>query len=177
MLRPFKFTERVIGVKGKKYSDEEKEKAYALYAVNNSYKSTSKALNIPVSTIATWIKNKPPDDKFEKLRTQNKENFIRRAGDIIDKGMSLLDKRFSRALENEEELDRLIDEVLKNDELSQPEKSNLIKTLRSLQLQDVKAITTAIGTIYDKRALAKGESTENSNITFKLPKELNEYAE
>ena len=38
-------------------------------------------------------------------------------------------------------------------------------------------LTTAIGTLYDKRALAKGESTENTKITFDLPQEVNEFAE
>ena len=38
-------------------------------------------------------------------------------------------------------------------------------------------LTTAIGTLYDKRALAKGESTENTRITFDLPPGVDEFAE
>ena len=38
-------------------------------------------------------------------------------------------------------------------------------------------LTTALGTVYDKRALAKGESTENTKITFELPPEVDKYAE
>lgn len=38
-------------------------------------------------------------------------------------------------------------------------------------------LTTALGTVYDKRALAKGESTENTKITFDLPPGVDEYAE
>lgn len=41
----------------------------------------------------------------------------------------------------------------------------------------VNQLTTAIGTLYDKRALAKGESTENTKITFALPSGIEEYAE
>lgn len=41
----------------------------------------------------------------------------------------------------------------------------------------VNQLTTAIGTLYDKRALAKGESTENTKITFDLPPEVDKYAE
>ena len=37
-------------------------------------------------------------------------------------------------------------------------------------------LTTALGTVYDKRALAKGESTENTKITFDLPPEVDEFA-
>lgn len=38
-------------------------------------------------------------------------------------------------------------------------------------------LTIALGTLYDKRALAKGESTENTKITFELPPEVDKYAE
>lgn len=37
-------------------------------------------------------------------------------------------------------------------------------------------LTTALGTLYDKRALAKGESTENSVVRIALAEELKEYA-
>lgn len=40
----------------------------------------------------------------------------------------------------------------------------------------VNQLTTAIGTLYDKRALARGEATENTNVTFKLPPEVEKYA-
>ena len=38
-------------------------------------------------------------------------------------------------------------------------------------------LTTALGTVYDKRALAQGESTENTKITFDLPQGVDEFAE
>ena len=38
-------------------------------------------------------------------------------------------------------------------------------------------LAVVFGTAYDKRALAKGESTENTKITFDLPSEVNEFAE
>lgn len=38
-------------------------------------------------------------------------------------------------------------------------------------------ITTAIGTLYDKRALAKGESTNNDSITIKMSDEIKELSE
>lgn len=37
-------------------------------------------------------------------------------------------------------------------------------------------ITTAIGTLYDKRALAKGESTTNEAITIQMSEELKELS-
>ena len=35
-------------------------------------------------------------------------------------------------------------------------------------------LTTALGTLYDKRALAKGESTNNMEVHIKVPKEVEE---
>lgn len=40
----------------------------------------------------------------------------------------------------------------------------------------VNQLTTVIGTLYDKCALAKGETTQNTKITFTLPEGLSEYA-
>lgn len=40
-----------------------------------------------------------------------------------------------------------------------------------------KDLSTIIGTMYDKQALATGSATENTVIDFKLPQGLNEYAE
>lgn len=151
--------------RGKKYSDEIKEKAYFMYATSGNINEVSKELNVPYATIAGWIKAKARDapDEFDKLRDEKKKDFIEQSSSIIDKGLSILNRRFDRALNQEIELDMLIDEIASsdNDEISPKQKENLIRKIKSLELPDVKALTTAIGTLYDKRALAKGE---NANI-------------
>lgn len=128
-------------MRGKKYSDEIKEQAYALYAVSGNIAEVSKAIGVPANTISTWIKNKPPD-KFDELRDEKKRDFIKQASEIIDIA-----------------LDRL------KTELEDEEKDIPINHL-----------TTAIGTLYDKRALAKGESTDNMSVQIKLPEGADEYA-
>ena len=55
------------------------------------------------------------------------------------------------------------------------EKRRLVAQIRMLQVQKISDITTAIGTLYDKRALAQEDSTEG--FTFKLSDEVMEYAE
>ena len=40
----------------------------------------------------------------------------------------------------------------------------------------VNHLTTVIGTMYDKRALATGESTENTTVEVKLPPGFDDYA-
>jgi hypothetical protein len=78
----------------------------------------------------------------------------------------LLTRRLNRAISDEEELDDLIEEAYfkDNDEMSFTEKSAIITKIKGLQLQNIKDITTAIGTLYDKRALSRGEMTQNVNF-------------
>jgi hypothetical protein len=63
-------------------------------------------------------------------------------------------------------LDAFIDEIwdMDEDELSFKEKDKLVNKIKTLQLQNIKDLTTAIGTLYDKRALSRGEMTQNVNF-------------
>lgn len=165
-------------MRGKKYSDEVKEKAYMMYAVCGNIAEVAKSLKVPANTISVWLKNKRPDE-FDELRAEKKREFVEQSSDIIDKAMTLLERRIDRALEKEAVLDEVIDAIedMGGDELSQKTKQRLIGTIEMLKIQDIRSLTTAIGTLYDKRALAKGESTENTSVTFKLPEGIMKYAE
>ena len=150
--------------RGKGYSQEEKEKAYALYADGESISVISKKLKIPQSTISSWIKNKPSDE-FDELREEKKRArtraFIEQADKIIKDGMELLTARFERALSKEAELDVLLDEIQGDTDMSPKQKEALIRKLKELQLSDVRSLTIAIATLYDKRELAKGQAEES----------------
>lgn len=155
--------------RGKKYSDEIKEQAFLLYATCGSYAETARQLGLAKSTVKGWIDKKEPD-ALEQARTEKKMEFIDKASEIIDKGLLLLKRRINTALEYEDELDELIDEIFASDreEISPDEKKALINKIRSLQVQKLGEITTAIGTLYDKRALAKGENTQNEGINVNI---------
>ena len=113
--------------------------------------------------------------------------FSQKASEIIQKGLQLLNKRFDRAISFEDDLDILIDEIFDTDkeELSQDEKNRLVNKIRALQLQDIKAITTAIGTLFDKKALSDGQPTDKidingkteSNMSVSFEGDLNEWSE
>ena len=154
---------------GKKYSDEIKEQAFLLYATCGSYAETARQLGLAKSTVKGWVDKKEPD-ALEQARTEKKMEFVDKASAIIDKGLKLLDRRINTALEHEDELDELIDEIFTTDkeEISQDEKKALVNKIRSLQVQKLGEITTAIGTLYDKRALAKGETTQNESINVNI---------
>lgn len=44
--------------RGKKYTDEIKEKAYFMYAACGNFNEVSRQLGIPITTIKTWIDKK-----------------------------------------------------------------------------------------------------------------------
>lgn len=164
--------------RGKKTTPEKIYEIIASYAVTNNYKQTSRDTGVPVSTVKKIVDEHIAEPEFEKLCNETKEGFADSATKIIDKGLILLERRFNRAMMQEAELDMFIQEIAETSklQLSQQEKSILITKLRGLQLYDVKAITTAIGTLYDKRALAEGGSTDNVTVKIKLPEGIDEYA-
>ena len=43
-------------------------------------------------------------------------------------------------------------------------KKSLIAKIRSLELHDIRSLTTAIGTLYDKKALAEGKPTDRVDV-------------
>ena len=148
------------------------------WAETNSYTETARLLGLPESTVEKIVKSNREDPDFVKLCVEKRTEFAEKASQIVGKGMTLLNRRLDRALEQEMELDKLIDEVydMDKEELSFDEKKRLISTLRNLQLQDIRAVTQTVGTMFDKKALAEGKPTENVSIEIKLPDGVDEYA-
>lgn len=172
---------KVVNVmpRGKKTPPEVIYKIMTSWTVTNNYKETAKDLDLPVSTVKEIVGKNKDEPEFVKLRNEKMDEFSKNAAQIIQKGLTLLNRRFDRALNSEADLDILIDEIFAADktELTQNEKDKLIGKIRALQLQDIRAVTTAIGTLFDKRALANGESTQNTSVVIKLPEGAKEYAE
>lgn len=164
--------------RGKKTSPEVVYKIMTSWTVTNNYKETARDLNLPVTTVKSIVDSNKAKPEFVKLRNEKMSEFSERASEIIQKGLTLLDKRLDRAIAQEEDLDVLMDAIFATDkdELSQDEKNRLVCKIRALQLQDIRAITTAIGTLYDKRALAEGKATENVAVEIKLPEGIDDYA-
>lgn len=156
--------------RGKKTSPEVIYQVMTAWAITQNLRETSRNLNLPLATVKDIVDKHKDLDEFRQLRTQKTEEFAEKASEIINKGLILLERRMNRAIEEENNLDLLIDEIFETDreELSQDEKNKLIAKIRGLQLQDIKAITTAIGTLYDKRALSRGETTQNIDFATNL---------
>ena len=76
-----------------------------------------------------------------------------------------------RAIESEDELDRLVEEIcrLDNKDLTNEQRKALYSRIKSLKLEQAKELAVVLGTLYDKQALANKEATAivEGNITVK----------
>jgi hypothetical protein len=126
--------------RGKKTPPEMIYKIMASYAATNNINETARIMDMPRPTVKSIIDANKDKPEFIKLQEKKKDEFADKASQIIDKFLVLLDRKAERALGDDEQFDKL----------------------RPTE------ITTAIGTLYDKRALAKGENTQNESINVNI---------
>lgn len=173
--------------RGSKISDEVKERAFALLAVNDNVQAVADELGLPRSTVKTWKKKweqeekdapvdetitlnapltppvdeKPKAIKFAELRQKKKEQFVDRAWGMLERTQNLLERRIKRAEAHERDIDKLVDEVKKLPGLNQTERNALFTKLSEIKLESTKSLAVLLGTLYDKQALAAKEPTMN----------------
>lgn len=154
--------------KGKKTDTETIYKIMVSMFHTNNFSETARKLKIPVTTVEKIYKTNKSKKEFVKLCNEKKAEFVEVADQIINKATTLLEKRLTTALEKQEELDLLLDVIGDADyeQMSSKEKLEIARKISRIQLNALNEITTAIGTLYDKRALAKGDSTSNVNMSY-----------
>ena len=164
-------------MRGQKYNNDIKEKAFALLEVNNSVSYVANELGLPRSTVKSW--KEEYDKKAEEggeptiaeLRQKKKEQFVKDAWAMIEKTNTILKRRLDRAIESENEIDKLLDEImqLNHIELTNAQRKALYARISVLKIEDVRALSTVLGTLYDKQALANKEATQivEGEIAFK----------
>ena len=145
----------------------------------NNFSETARQLNLPVKTVEKIYKENKDKEEFTKLCQEKKEEFTETATRIINKATNLMEKRLDLANEHENELEKLIEEIWKTDkkDMNETKKKALVSKIAGMQLYSIKELAVAAGTMYDKRALAKGESTVNNTITVKMSGEIKEMAQ
>jgi transposase-like protein len=168
--------------KGQKLDEQQIEVIRAYLAAGSSLAETARQMGLPKSTVATYKKrfetecqdeNEQPRTQkgacarvgdartFEELRAQNKERFIENAGEIVSMSQYLVRYNLERAIEQREKIDRAIDVLCeRGQDLSVQELKGCIRVLLELKLPDIGKLSSVMGTMYDKRALARGEPTE-----------------
>ena len=154
--------------RGKKTEEEIIVKIFTLYAVNHSYSETARELDMAVNTVKGIILRNKTKKKFAKLLSNKRESFAKSAEEIIDKGMELLNRRFNVALNSQADIEFLFEQIAEKCELDEKELIAIKKKLDKIQISSVAEIVRAVGVLYDKKALAKDEATENVVITVGL---------
>lgn len=175
-------------MRGQKHTDETRIKAIELLSVY-SVAEVARQLGIHENTVRTWSKgetkaSKADSEQLVELRAKRKQEFVDDAWDIINKAKALINRRLSRALTQESEIDTLLDKA--NEEIdsldcSPKTKDQMKKTvsgkIQALKLEDLRELSVALGTIYDKQALANNENTINAGITVTLGSDLDKFAD
>ena len=154
-----------------RHGDEERERAIALYILYGNIERVAEEMHIAPSTIRGWIKKADAESgAVADLRAKKRAEFADRAWDTISKGVELLEREMSTALEDAEKIDTIIDEIsgISNEDMPYKDRVELIKRLSRIARPDMREITTAIGTMYDKAALARGESTANETFAVNI---------
>lgn len=182
----------------RKYTETDRERVYMEYARTGSLSECARRTGVAKSTVREWVHARPNDaldaarekaqieaiaEAEEMVKSRDKE-FVDQTSRIIDMGLELMERRIRRALDKERELDALLDELdaaLDDENIDKnaayKRRQRILGVLEDIEIKDIRALTTAIGTMYDKRALAKGETTQNTAVTVKLPEDVKMYAE
>ena len=175
-------------MRGQKHTDEIRIKAIELLSVY-SVAEVARQLNLPETTVRTWAKgetkaSKADSEQLVELRNKRKQEFVDSAWDIINKAKRLMERRLTRALAQEDEIDELLEraeEDIEAMDCSQQRKAALRKSVAtkvaSLKLEDLKELSVTLGTLYDKQALASNEATVNAGIKITLGGDLDKYAD
>lgn len=159
--------------RGKKTSEEKREQVKAVIYLNPEASNRDIAKqtglhHMTVQDIKKECKEELNSDDYIQYRANKKREFIDNAFSVVEKALELANKRFSKALDDEDAIDQLIDAV-QDHELTQVEKKTLVSRLNGLQMNNIRDIAVALGTIYDKQALASGEPTQISESRKPLP--------
>lgn len=166
-------------MKGKKTDNETIYKIMLSVFSTNNFNETARQLKVPAKTVEKIYKENKDKEEFAKLCAEKKEEFAETATRIINKATNLMEKRIDLAEEHENELEELIDEIWMTDkkEMNETKKKALVNKIAGMQLYSIKELAVAVGTMYDKRALAKGETTSNTGITIKMDKKVEELSQ
>jgi transposase-like protein len=150
---------------GQKLTDELKEKIKAHLASGGNIRETARALGVSPSTVKKVKEEKP--DEFERLRTEKREELIDVIYDDMKDALTLGRQKIKIAQvaldEFKPTIDKLIELLSDKDDVKGNDIIEVIKAISSITSIPLGQISTYFGTLYDKRALMRGDPTNNTN--------------
>ena len=157
-------------MKGSRTPDSKKEELKAVLYMNPeiTQRELAKTVNMPLTTVHQLYNEVKETDEYEQARTIKKQEFINNAWEVVQKALLLTNKRFTKALDDEEAIEQLIG-AIQDHALTVAEKKTLVTRLNGLQMNNIRDIAITLGTIYDKQALASGEPTTITESRKAIP--------
>jgi transposase-like protein len=151
-------------MKGKRISDEKREKVIALYSAGESYSDISKVTKVSKTSVSSIVKayRESNPDELERVRLEKRTELVEEAADVVRDLYSLLGRRVKTLLEHEDKLDDIIDSIAEYDG-SDKFKNGLINKISGLLSPKLTEITIAMGTAYDKWVLMQERNGANDD--------------
>ena len=126
-------------------------------------------------------KKTPPEVVYQIMTSWAVTKNYKETADNLGLPVSTVKKIVDEHIQ-EEKFEKLCDE--KEREFSKKATRIIAKALSRLEREiddeekdiPINQLTTAIGTLFDKRALADGAATENVSVEVRLPPRVDEYA-
>lgn len=135
--------------RGRSCDREQTIEMLVLYEEHQSYEKVAQLTGVKMTTVRNTILRAQNDPELAEEYAKIKKDFNRK----FEKKAEVLIGKLLTALESK------VDSVIAGDGEAR-----------------LSEITTAVGTLYDKRAVVRGESTDSVKITIDLPKEAEKYA-
>lgn len=159
-----------MAMKKKRTTEARKKEFFKLWVYYGSTIKASTELGINPSTARNWIADLSEEEKeyIEQCKNEYAQHFSKEADEIIRKGLIIINRQFGRALECEEELDSMIEEITKDPDTDFGEKKALISKISRLKCENFKDISTTVATMYDKKALSEGKATQNTSFDVNI---------
>lgn len=153
----------------RKVTEDKKEEVLTLAAIGKSKNEISKEVGIARSTVRNIINMSP--DELTSYRQEKKMEFIQQAWDTVNNALAYGNQKIILATVTADTFDEKISELIqtmKDNNADARAISETVKALCSVMNIPLKDISTYIGTLYDKLALATGESTANVNVNANI---------
>ena len=135
--------------RGRSCDREQTIEMLVLYEEHQSYEKVAQLTGVKMTTVRNTIIRAQNDPELAEEYAKIKRDFNQK----FEKKAEVLIDKLLTALESK------VDSVIAGDGEAR-----------------LSEITTAVGTLYDKRAVVRGESTDSVKITIDLPKEAEKYA-
>ena len=166
-------------MRGQKYDKATKERAFALFETTDNVTAIAKKIKVPVETVRGWKRKYneicDKDPEFVKVRALKKEQMVKDAWRGIELSVKLILRRLERAIEEEQGIDELlnmVDEIAREENMTYLQKEAIKRKIATLKCEDPAKLATVLGTLYDKQALASGDSTVNAEVNVSPFEEL-----